>query len=69
MQFPNLGYIAQDRRDSNEEAKKLFIKAEQIQGKKCEYSLDLKNKLALAVFSSPLAFIFQNSASHQIILV
>lgn len=33
-QFPNLGYIAQDGRDSNEEAKKLFIKAEQIQGKK-----------------------------------
>lgn len=69
-QFPNLGYIAQDGRYSNEEAKKLFIKAEQIRwGGGSEYSLDLKNKLALAVFSSPLAFIFQISASHQIILV
>lgn len=38
-------------------------------GGESEYSLDLKNKLALAVFSSPLAFIFQISASHQIILV
>lgn len=51
--------------------KNLFIKAEQIQGEgwDSEYSFDLKNKLALAVFLSPLAFIFQNSASRQIIPV
>jgi len=45
------------------------LKLRNYREKECEYSLDLKNKLALAVFPSPLAFIFQNSASHQVMLV